>query len=106
MKNPRKIFKNLFLFSTLFIHNSCERNVPENEKQYVYEGKVELFCGGLIYVQQEEVNFIKPVNLEDKYLQQDLNVRVTFTYMGETENSCGGFVGNPKKVKIIHIIKL
>lgn len=93
----------LFLFLFLFIC-CCDRDNSDNK--YTYDGKIDLFCEGLIYIEKDNINFIKPTNLDDTFLEQDLNVQVTFIYTGESENSCGGYVGNPKKIKIIKITKL
>ena len=94
------------LFSIILLTTfSCENN-DDDQKTYTYDAKIDIFCNGLIYIETDNIKFVKPINLEKEYNQQDLQVKVSFYYTGKVDENCGGFVGQPKLIKITKIEKL
>lgn len=99
-----KKFFLILLFS--FVTIACgHRSESADPQAYTYQAKTDPFCSGLIFIDKDNIGWLKPINLDAVY-NTSTNVKVSFTYTGETDNTCGGFVGNPKKIKIIDIKKL
>lgn len=88
---------------------SCSKE-PEKEtiQQYEMEGIVfaaNFGCGLGIGFGEQSGGGIIPVNLPVEFQQVGLKVKVRFEYTGETI-TCGGFLMNTKKAKIINIQKI
>lgn len=91
----------------LFVSYSCHSNDDDNNGHFTYIGTIDPSCGYTIHIEKESTSeFIKPTNLDSSFEKNSLKVEVTFSYLGEQQMHCGGFVGHPEKVKIIKIKKL
>lgn len=95
--------KFFLILSYSFVTIACgHRSESADPQVYTYQAKTDPFCSGLIFIDKDNIGWLKPINLDPVY-NTSTNVKVSFTYTGETDNTCGGFVGNPKKIKIISI---
>lgn len=97
----------------LIMGYSCSSDDKGNDEDYfTYIGTVDHWCEYLILIEKDNndlessYEFVKPINLDSSFKVHELKVKVTYSYMGEQQMGCGGFVGNPEKVKIIKIKKL
>lgn len=97
----------------LIVTNSCSSNEDDNDdSHFTYTGTIDQWCEYLILIKQnkkdvnDDYEFVKPINLDSYFKVHELKVEVTFSYIGEQQMGCGGFVGNPEKIEIINIKKL
>lgn len=102
------------LFALMLVVNySCTRNEDDNnDDHFTYTGTIDQWCDYLINIEKNNTDIndnyelVKPINLDSSFEIHKLKVKVTFSYIGEQQTDCGGFVGNPEKIEVIKIEKL